>query len=92
MTQSKDESKMNIPRAISRDFSVREFGDPKQQVVKPGDVEQSVIRPNQSDIDEKVHRREMFGALLPASGKALAGFLRDLQTGIASAVEDLKRR
>jgi hypothetical protein len=96
MSQSKDESKMNRPRAISRDFSVRDFGaeteKPNPAIREPAQ-RQEQIRPNQSEFDPfeaKVHRREMFAAFIPATGKALTDFVRNVSTGVASALEDLK--
>ena len=70
MAQSDREIKMNIPRAISRDFTPRTFAEEK-----PIEMVKEV-----STQEVKIDRRSMMKSIIPLSGKALGNFLRSLKT------------
>jgi hypothetical protein len=84
MTQKNPEIKIIPPRAVSRDFKTRDLESEKPSFVA-------------KEVDEEPHfedqptgRREFFKAVLPATGKLLTTFIREVGTTVSSAVEDAK--
>lgn len=86
MAQSNDEIKVIPPRAISRDHQPRDLS------LERAPLEEFKEKKNDKNLQQKVQRREFFKAVIPASGKILTSFARNVGTGLSGVLEKSKTR
>jgi hypothetical protein len=87
MAQDDGEIKMNLPgrqtinRSVSRDGKSRD-------IYNEAKLEEKV----QEEVEVSTSRRELFNAVLPATGKVFTSILRSAQTTFSSLIEDTRLR
>jgi hypothetical protein len=85
MSQTDSKIKINSHKlSVSREFKSQDMAFEKVH------NETTQEKKEGSDFDQATNRRELFKVLIPATGKAIAGILRNLHSNISLISEDVK--